>query len=161
MADISSLESTVTESAADNGQDQTITATQVPEHQRLNFLPRVFGPRLALLGESAVFDWMGHLCPDYSGGYWQFFDLSNGGFFMALDEGSCPTSESTPLLRISVEGNGYTGTLSAEAAGVLVTLFALNHLLFAGHHGLIDAYDALTDFARQHPEVRAITRALD
>jgi hypothetical protein len=59
--------------------DQTnvITATLVPEGQRLGTLPRHFGAKLTW-AEMLVYDWMGALCRDYSGRYWGFYALSNG-----------------------------------------------------------------------------------
>jgi hypothetical protein len=30
-----------------------------------------------------VFDTASQLSPDYNGGYWEFYNLSNGGFYIA------------------------------------------------------------------------------
>jgi hypothetical protein len=40
-----------------------------------------------IIGEALVFGWLDRLCIDYSGGLWDFYSLSNGGFYMA------PTNE--------------------------------------------------------------------
>src|ERR1022692_1022899 len=98
----------------------TISATLVGEAERLNFLPRFFGERFMLLGENAVFDWMGKLSEDYNGGFWNFYTLSNGGFYMA------PAGRD--VMQISVDGNGFDGTLSADAAGIVATIFALDYV---------------------------------
>jgi hypothetical protein len=46
-----------------------ITALPVSDSERLAFLPRFFGPKHVLIGETLVFDWMTRLSSDYRGGY--------------------------------------------------------------------------------------------
>jgi hypothetical protein len=130
----------------------TITCSVVPGDERLKFLPRVFGRRY-IQGETAVFTWMRRLCRNYNGGFWDFVDLSNGGFYLRLvrDE----------PLAISVSTNDYAGAMSADAASIVVSLFAINELLFDGAHELDDAYYALRDYALQHAECREILKAID
>jgi hypothetical protein len=130
----------------------TITCSVVPGDERLKFLPRVFG-RCYIQGETAVFTWMRRLCRNYNGGFWDFVDLSNGGFYLRLvrDE----------PLAISVSTNDYAGAMSADAASIVVSLFAINELLFDGAHELDDAYYALRDYAMQHAECREIMKAID
>lgn len=60
----------------------TLSASLVPEQSRIDCLPSHFG-KYMLIAENAIFNIMGELCSTYSGGYWNFFELSNGGFFMA------------------------------------------------------------------------------
>lgn len=49
------------------------SATLVPEDRRMGFLPRLFGPRLLIVGEHAVFGFMEKLSPaDYNGRIWDF-----------------------------------------------------------------------------------------
>jgi hypothetical protein len=131
-----------------------VTAALVPEANRLNFLPRHFG-RLMLVFEREVFTQMGELCESYSGGFFDYYDLSNGGCFMAL-------SQSEPL-KIQVDGNGYEGTMSPEAAGIVVTLFALNRLSFRfpDLERFAERYYQLRDFASDHPEAGDIFAAID
>ena len=129
-----------------------IQAKVVPGDERLQFLPRVFGRRF-MQGESAVFDWMRRLCPDYNGGFWDFIDLSNGGFYLRL--------VTDKPLTIHVDGNGFSGELSADAASIVVCLFAINELMFDGAHQLEDPYYALKDFGLQHPECKSILHAID
>lgn len=129
-----------------------IQAKVVPGDERLQFLPRVFGRRF-MQGESAVFNWMRRLCPGYNGGFWEFIDLSNGGFYLRL--------VTEKPLTIHVEGNGFSGELSADAASIVVCMFAINELMFDGAHQLDDAYYALRDYALQHAECRSILHAID
>jgi len=140
---------------------QRITLTQVADALRPGFMARLFGTRILGLGEAQVFNWMDRLSPDYGGGYWEFFELSNGGLFLAPEDACCPLVDGQRRLRIRVDGNGYEGLMSPQAAGLLATSFALNHLLFAGHHHLEGPFLALTDFICEHPEGTELHRALD
>ena len=81
-------------------QPEAVTATLIPEGpQRLNFLPATFG-RYFMRGESLVYAWMRKLSEDYSGGFWHYYTLSNGGHYMAPEMGDA-------RLTLLVEGNGY------------------------------------------------------
>lgn len=133
-------------------------ANLVDESDRLSFLPTFFGKHLMIRGEALVFGWLDRLSDDYNGGYWHFYTLTNGGFYLAL-------SSNKPM-RISVEGNGFDGEMSADAAGIVATLFALGQL--AGEvqgtnidDVLIDRYYFLRDFALDHAEARLIFKAID
>jgi Antirestriction protein len=139
---------------ASSGTPGQITASTVPGYARMAFLPRVFGPRHVIVGESAVFNWMKSLCPAYSGGFWDFVDLSNGGFYLRLQT-------DTPTFLVRVDGNGFEGELTPDAASIVATLFAINQLLFTGAEHLDDAFYKLRDYALQQPEARHIVSAID
>ena len=133
-------------------------ANLVAEGDRLSFLPTYFGRHLMIRGEALVFGWLNRLSENYNGGYWHFYSLTNGGFYLAL--------ASDKPMRISVEGNGFDGEMSADAAGIVATLFALGQL--AGEvqstdsgDVLIDRYYLLRDFALDHAEARLIFKAID
>ena len=130
-----------------------IVATEVPAERRQYFLPERFGPALLPRSEMLVYGWLGRLCESYRGGFWRFFDLSNCGFYMA------PNLPGPFHLR--VDGNGFSGAVSADAAGVVASMFALNHLACDGHGQLDDAYYLLRDFACQHEEHQSILMAID
>ena len=135
-----------------------VVANLVADGDRLSFLPTVFGPRLMIRGEALVFGWLDRLSEDYNGGYWHFYTLTNGGFYLAL--------ASDKPMRISVEGNGFDGEMSADAAGIVVTFFALSQLTgevqgTEAGDTLIDRYFFLRDFAAEHVEARLIFRAID
>jgi hypothetical protein len=103
--------------------------------------------------EARIYDLMGQFVADYDGGFWDFYELSNGGFYMAPQ---------MPAVRLSVESNGYDGRMSADAAGITVCLFALSHLAFErnpevyGRH-----FHWLRDFALGHAEASQIFAAVD
>lgn len=132
-----------------------IVASLVPENQRMAFLPTFFGTQYMFRGEHFVYYWLSRLAPAYKGGYWEFYTLSNGGFYLAPSSG-------TRRYRLQVEGNGFDGEMSADAAGVVATLFAVNHLAHETRDDrIIDLYCLLFEFARRHPEANVITRAID
>ncbi|MBL8345294.1 MAG: antirestriction protein [Rubrivivax sp.] len=147
---------------------QGVEARLVADSARLGFLPKHFGSRRYLKGENAVYNWMGALCPEYRGGYWEFLDLSNGSFYMRPTDcppRACPpgaTSATLPhRMLVRVEGNGFEGDVSADAAGIIATLFALNYLVCGGAEELTDKYYALREFALRHPESASILGAID
>lgn len=94
-----------------NDGDARITASIVPAEQRMDFLPKHFGARAMMKFEMSVYDWMGNLCPSYRGGYWNYVELSNGGAFMY--------PAGVDAFEVTVEGNGFHGTVSAEVAGII------------------------------------------
>src|SRR3546814_13960579 len=96
-------------------------ATVVPDVQRSNFLPRLFGQRHFLAGEAQIFDTMRRLSPaDYGGEFWEFYERGGEPLYLA--------PKSQDRLRISWDGNGYEGEVSADAAGIIATLFTLSDL---------------------------------
>lgn len=132
-----------------------LTATRVPDDRRMDFPPRLFGRRLLIIGEPTVFRFMEILSPsDYSGGFWDFYELAGQPLYLA------PTSKSR--FRILCEGNGFEGEVSADAAGIIATLFAFSHLSFRHDDDeLAEGYGRLYAYAADHPEAAAIFQAID
>ena len=136
----------------------TIEKTEVAEEKRLDFLPRYIG-RWMLTFETLTFQWMKRLTNKYRGGYWNFYELTNGGFYLALR-----TTE-----KFLIQSPNYAEMeVSADAAGIIATLFALNHLMGiigdkddATLESIVDRYDALRDFAAEQPESSAIFAIID
>ena len=137
-----------------------ITAKIVPQNRRMTFLPRLFGA-LFLAGENHVYSTAEKLCSDYQGGSWTFKELSTGGGYMVPDVAE--------TLSISVAGNWFDGELSADAAGIVFTLFTLNALIWHAHGkkawGLSDTLimqqERLKLYALQHEEAKLIFAAID
>ena len=72
------------------------------------------------------------------------------------------TPSSPWRLQLRCEGNGYTGTVSAQAAGIIATAMALSHLSCQfEEERLIDTFYQMRDFAFTHEEAPAIFKALD
>ena len=136
-------------------QPARIVATLVPETDRGEFLPKLFGNRHFFIAENTLYSLMSWLSPDdYGGGFWDFYQLDGAPLYMV------PPARQT--YRIACETNGYSGEVSADAAGIIVTLFTLSHLSFkyeSDHLSL--AYHCLYEYAAEHPEASAIFAAID
>ncbi|MBK5930665.1 antirestriction protein [Halochromatium salexigens] len=125
----------------------TITKTEVPESSRIKETARLFGYAFPLKIEPTIYHLADDLSQDYHGGYWQFWRLSNLGFYMA------PTYPAT--FEVQAE-NGYQGTLSTDAFGITCCLYAYSHL-----SGLAEHYHALRAYVWEHAEAGGIVRAID
>lgn len=137
--------------------EMKITAEMVEEKKRTSFLFGLCkGPVEALHFENLVYTWMHKLCPTYSGGYWNLYRLSNGGGYMALSQRHTVTIEST---------NGFSFDISPDAAGIVVTLFAMSHAseVFRGkaRDNMAEQYHNLFDYVDFHPEATKIYGAID
>lgn len=130
-------------------------ATLVPKARRMAFLPALFSPALMLIGERAVYQFMSWLAPDdYTGGLWQFHERDGQPLFLS------PATDKR--FRLFCETNGYVGEVSAEAAGIIATLFALSRLSFRHEvDQLSEAYLRLYGFAGEHAEAGEIFKAID
>lgn len=132
----------------------SITSQLVSEDNRFDFLPKLFGENLMIIGENTVYAWMSRLSVDYKGGYWEYYQLSNDGLYMA------PRASADML--VVIPGNYFMERVSPGAAGVIACLFALNNLFckFPNDY-LADAYQNLRDYVCFHPESNMIYRAID
>lgn len=129
-------------------------ASLVPDAERMEFLPQFFGLRHMLKGEFLVYDWMGSLCQDYSGGLWNFYIVKSGGFYMA------PSGDKRWWVRCS--GNGFEGEMTSDAAGIVATLFTLSQLsLETELDRFSNLFHSLRSFAIRHVEASAILAAID
>lgn len=134
----------------------TITRRQVAEEQRIEHSAAIFGIHFPLRLEPVVYALAETLASDYRGGYWQFYALSNGGFYMAPD--------SDTAFQVACE-NGYEGRLSGNALGMAVCLYAYSHLSFSDIEGLAETcarqYHWLREYMLDQPESLAILGAID
>ncbi|EPE4835602.1 antirestriction protein [Yersinia enterocolitica] len=140
---------------AASSQTNTLTATAVPNRQRLRFWPQHFGnvPQWLIL-EPHVFGWLDRLCADYHGGSWDFYTLSNGGAFMA------PEGVERWSLFNGMDGNG--AEMSAEAAGITACLMAFSHhACRTESETMTDHFYRLREYALHHPDSRAIFALID
>ena len=134
---------------------KSITNPIVPEYERLGFVEKLFGLRYVTLLEPTVFDMAGMLSPDYSGGFWEFFSLSNGGMYAA------PRGDTT--FNVCCQ-NAFEGKFSAYALGLTAYLYAYSQLSFGeGAFGDLCAtqYHLVREYMFQDPEAKAILRAID
>lgn len=141
-------------SGNNDNQQPAIISTLVPENRRMKFFEKFVGVRDALLVEYSIFDTMSHICPDYDGGYWEFYSLNNGGYYTA--------PRMKDKVQITIDSNGYYGQLTPDAAGIVATLFVLN--TFANKmrgEQYIELFYALRYYALQHAEADQILSAID
>ena len=138
----------------EHSEQLAIAATLVPESARLQFLPRHFD-FYGIVFERQLYAQMRDLCEDYSGGLWNFFELGNGGCYLA------PSRQQG--YRLIGNGNGFDGTVDAETAGIIATLFALSHLSFRfpSVEVFAERFHQLRDFASEHSKRRQIFAAID
>jgi len=132
-----------------------IKCTPVATANRVSVTQALFGLYFPMKLEPLVFTLAGHLSDDYNGGYWEFYSLSNGGFYMA------PTSDK--LFSVCCD-NGYEGTLSGDALGIAVCLYAYSHLSFADGEfaeNCAEHFHWLREFMLDHAESGAILGAID
>ena len=133
-----------------------ITRKLVPVQQRIKVTANLFGLNFPMRLEPLVYDITGNIAEKYNGGYWEFYTLSNGGFYMA------PRSDTT--FNISCE-NGYEGQLSGDALGIAVCLYAYSNLSFGVESAFTETcaeqYHLLRDFMLEHAEARGILGAID
>ena len=132
-----------------------VTRELVPEARRMSVTGKYFGPNFPLRLEPVIYGITDRMAEDYNGGYWDFYTLSNGGFYMA------PSSED--VFHVTCD-NMFEGDLSADALGITACLYAYSHLSFSGGGFARECathYHKLRGYMMEHPEVRAILGAID
>ena len=134
---------------------KSITNTNVPESQRMNVVDKLFGIQYVLVLEPAIFRFAETLAPAYTGAYWTFHTLGNGGFYMSPRSGT--------IFAVSCE-NGYEGKLSADALGIVACLYAFSALSFgdgAFAETCAEQYHLLREYVFQHTEAKQVLRSID
>ena len=132
-----------------------VTRELVPEDQRMATTEKLFGLHFPMQLEPVIYGITDRMAEEYSGAYWDFYTLSNGGFYMA------PVSDTTFHVKCD---NQFEGDLSADALGITACLYAYSHLSFSdGRYGRVCAchYHRLREYMFEHPEVRAVLSAID
>jgi len=127
----------------------------VPENQRLSITERLFGIHFPLKLEPVIYGITDRMAEEYKGGYWDYFELSSGGFYMA------PSGDD--VFHVTCD-NMFEGDLSADALGITACLYAYSNLSFEnGRFARVCAchYHRLREYMMDHAEVRAILGATD
>jgi hypothetical protein len=133
----------------------TITRLQVADDQRINLPADIFGAYFPMRLEPFVYAITSKLSDDYSGGYWHFYTLSNGAFYMA------PDSDGKFAV---ISENGHECFMSADALGITAGLYAYSHLSFGDDEFAeicAQQYHWLREYMFEHAEVREILAAID
>lgn len=132
-----------------------ITKSVVAELDRSDFINGLFGFMFPMVIEPAIFAFASSLSSEYQGGYWQFYSLGNGGFYMA------PDGDDLSI----ISENGYRVEMSGDALGLSACLYAFSHLSFSDRVELAklcgDHYRLLYDYVFDHPESASILRVID
>ena len=127
----------------------------VAEEDRLEYLPRFNNNILLMIQiEQAVYRMMDSLCDEYSGGYWDYYNMSNDGFLMSLATEE-PLTLSSP--------NGHVATVSARQASIVAILMALSALSFRAYEAgnaednwlFVDLHVKLVNYVHQMPATQS------
>ena len=132
-----------------------ITCQRITDNQRIHHTADLFGIHFPMRLEPFVYSITASIAREYNGGYWEFYALSNGGFYMAPDFDIKFT--------VSCE-NGFSGSMSADALGITACLYAYSNLSFGGDEFAdvcAQQYHWLREYVFEHPEAQAILGAID
>jgi hypothetical protein len=134
----------------------SITRTLVPTPQRIAVSASIFGIDFPMTVEPYIFHMTDSMAEDYTGGYWDFYTLSNGAFYMSLD--------AQRKYQVSCQ-NYFQGELSGDALGIVACLCAYSHLSFSNRADFARIcarqFHWLRDYAAELPDAAAIFRAID
>ena len=133
---------------------RSITAERVPEGEpRSEVLPRHFAHHM-LTVEDSIFMVMRRLVPEHHAVSWHFYELSNGGLYMA------PDLQGAQRVRNLVTGEYRE--MSTDAAGLAASLLTFRHLSTQMRSDvMVRHYFQLRDFVMAHPEANQILGAVD
>ena len=135
---------------------KAITRQLVSTAQRIKVTADLFGIHFPMRIEPCVYALTDSIASEYNGAYWEFYTLSNVGFYMA------PVDDM--MFDIACE-NGYEGKLSADALGITACLYAYSHLSFSDDSAFAERcaeqFHLLREYMLGHKEASAILRAID
>ncbi|TDN51507.1 antirestriction protein [Scandinavium goeteborgense] len=145
--------------------------------ERLYFIVGLFG---FCQGEAMVLNWMRAHVKNYEGGFWDFWEIKpgfSGKTGPHMDLTTSATGYISPpddqRYNVSLPGNYFESEMSADAVGIVATLYVLNQLSWKTSEmgaryeklcrSLIQRQDALKDYIDivQHPESRLIYQTID
>jgi Antirestriction protein len=133
--------------------DRPITATEVPAGERFSFLIRRFDKYHETV-DLFLRSFAVELCPDFKGAQWRFFEASTGTVFMV------PSGYES--LHVRIESNGFDARVSAEVAGLIVSLFVLTRLCAVSRsQEHMRMLVLLRNYALTHAQATTVFRAID
>lgn len=124
--------------------------------ERIDVPAKLFGVAYPLLLEPMIFAFAGKLAPEYDGGYWIRYTLSNGGFYMA---------PATDKYFKVISPNDYEAILSADALGITACLFAYSQSSFTASPAFAEVcaeqFHMLRAYMLDQPEAEAVLGIID
>lgn len=144
-------------------QEYTIEIRTITNHsERSSIIAQYFGPYM-VMAENCIYNTLEEMSEDYKGGMWAFHEITFGeekAFYMAPDNSKTYGIECT--------GNYYSGTVSADAAGLIACLDTYcryaNGLYEKDEkysERFTEMYHLLRCWAGEHQECDAIFSAID
>lgn len=103
-----------------NGIRTPVEKKLVSETDKIKAIPAFLHPYFIEI-EARTCDFLRTYSDEYTGGSWNYYTLSNSGFFMA------PCSHK--FYTVSIPGNYFDAKVDAEAAGLISFLYAVNMVL--------------------------------
>jgi hypothetical protein len=132
-----------------------ITQHRIDDSAKARHARKLFGVRFLWI-ESFVFDSASSFSSAYGEGSWDYFTLSNGGFYMA------PVDDKTFFVQCA---NGFDGEATAQAFGIISCLNAYAFLVLSSDQSFgqqcADHWHLLREFALEHVQVKSILAAID
>ena len=133
--------------------EQQVTATEVPAGEQFSFLIRRFDRHHTTV-ELFLRSFAVELCLDFKGAKWSYFETSTGTVFMV------PRGYAS--LFVTNDNNGFSEHVSAETAGLIVSIFVLTRLADVSRsREHMRMAVLLRNYALQHPKATTIFRAID
>ncbi|HFC7422706.1 TPA: antirestriction protein [Neisseria meningitidis] len=130
----------------------TITERVASETERMDFLPSRLGNATHLF-ESRLFSWAEQTAKNYDGGYWDFVELSNGGFYCRPEDDKIYHCENIA---------GKTADVKNDVIGLFATCAALADISWhVKDDRILQYYEAVRAFIALHPEHRTLWRLMD
>lgn len=130
----------------------TITKTRIAKG-RTAILPKYFGNQFIRF-EMAIYSLAEHFIKEYHGGFWDFYSVSNGGFYMAFNSDK-PVTFDNP-------DNYFCKEMDADTASIVVNLYVNSLLSFDYPNAPFgERYHQLRDYALELPEAGIIALAID
>ncbi len=122
----------------------------VEECDRLSFLPYLFGLDF-LYAEAYVYALAKKMMSEYEGGFWHFIRLPDGGGYMMPDG---------DRFHMVNGANWFDRTVSADAAGIILTSLVINRQLWL-YHDSGDVRHIAQDWSLTDDELKTVMQRLD
>lgn len=148
-----------------NAESGVITFSVIAQEDRFAFLTKHLGD-FGVAVEYFTHQVLREMAPTYGGGYWEYYVLSNGGYFIA----PVAPQSGADLIRLTISEVDFDQDVSYQAAGIIATAFGINRSIGVSANTdsinnedyplLRDQICKLFDYIPAHPEKDAIFATL-